>query len=156
MAKRHPYTQMTKKHLETKMNMVVGITEKWNPMVGAMIVDQRIPCPECRTVVVTRKPAGIRQDLFGFADLIAFNPQRPDVVLVQCTSGTNHAARKKKILENSIARDWVLSDHRSILLCTWSKYCPKKKDGTKGKAERWKPRIEVLTITDFNGDKEPF
>lgn len=57
-----------------------AVVERWNPHVK------------------------IRQDLFGFADLIAFN--RHEVVLVQTTTASNMAARVKKVEENAAASLW--------------------------------------------------
>lgn len=45
-----------------------------------------------------------RQDLFGFADIIAFNDD--EVLLVQTTSSSNVAARRTKIYENELSRKW--------------------------------------------------
>src|SRR3990170_3605571 len=48
----------------------------------------------------------IRQDLFGFADLLAFKPGEAPL-LVQTTSGTNVSARLQKIRQNKIAALWL-------------------------------------------------
>ena len=58
------------------------------------------------------KQGKFSRDLFGFADLIGFRASRvvlrPRVVLIQVTSGSNHAARRRKILSMQIAHVLVL------------------------------------------------
>ncbi len=63
-------TQRSKSHLEA-CGFTVAIVEKWNPH------------------------ARIRQDLFGFIDLLAL--REGETVAVQTTSGSNVAARVDKI-----------------------------------------------------------
>ncbi len=65
-------TSAVKKFL-TEQGYEVGITEKWNSW------------------------AKIRQDLFGFVDLIAVHPISGMILYVQITSASNMAARIKKI-----------------------------------------------------------
>lgn len=89
----------------------VAVVEKWNPHVR------------------------IRQDLFGFADLIAFKDN--DVLLVQTTSGSNVAARISKINENPIALLWK-TENRKIVVHGW------RKTGERGKRKTWQARIEQL------------
>ena len=71
---------------------------------------------ECKTGKFSR-------DLFGFADLIGFRSARaslrPEVVLIQVTSGSHHAARRTKILENLIAYALALMGVE-IHLVSWS------------------------------------
>jgi hypothetical protein len=84
----------------------VAVVEKWNPH------------------------AKVRQDLFGFADLIAFGA--PGIVtLVQVTSYSNMSSRRAKIRANEIADAWLLSYR--IELHGWKKV---------GKA--WMLKREVL------------
>lgn len=86
-------TQRSKKYLE-KLNYRVGITEHWNPH------------------------AFIRQDLFGFIDMIGVKEN--SVVAVQTTSASNMSAREKKILthENYPA---VKSSGMQLFLHGWVK-----------------------------------
>jgi len=49
--------------------------------------------------------AKIRQDLFGFADIIAIREGLPPI-LVQCTTTSNMSARVAKIEANPIAPIW--------------------------------------------------
>ena len=69
------------------------------------------------------KQGKFSRDLFGFADLIGFRASRarscPRVVLIQVTSGSNHTARRTKILDNPIA--YVLSlMGLEVHLVSWS------------------------------------
>lgn len=92
----------------------VAIVEKWNPH------------------------AKIRQDLFGFADLIAFGDE--SVALIQTTSYSNMSARKKKILENEAAKEWMEGAmFRDITLHGWKK----------NKSNRWELRSYNFSREDF-------
>ena len=53
--------------------------------------------------------AEIRQDLFGFIDLIAVHPHYPGVLAVQTTTKPNMNARIKKIQANHVSRVWLLA-----------------------------------------------
>jgi hypothetical protein len=78
----------------------------------------------------------IRQDLFGFIDVIAV---KGDLVLaVQATDGTNVSKRVAKIRETPAAALWLGSHTRQIVVHGWSKR------GARGKAKRWSCRIVRL------------
>lgn len=78
--------------------------------------------------------ARIRQDLFGFADLIAMRPgDQP--LLVQTTSGGNFAARISKILDEPLAALAVASGFQ-IEVHGWRKL--------KADKGRWSCRREAL------------
>lgn len=98
-----------------------GVVERFNRFVG---------------------PHGIRQDLFGFVDLIALSAD--GIIGVQCCAGSGHAAHKQKIMENEIAPEWLKSGGR-IQIWSWSK----KKLKRGGKALRWQPRVEEITESEF-------
>ena len=105
------YTQMTLKMLR-KAGWTCAITEHWNPF------------------------AKIRQDLFGFIDILAMcdlgETNLPAaMVAVQSTSGAHHAARKNKILSSPLGRMWL--KHSQVWLISWTK-----------KKNRWIPRVEIL------------
>lgn len=93
----------------------VAVVEKWNPHVK------------------------IRQDLFGFGDLLAFKGDT--ILLVQTTSGSNVSARIQKILENPVAAAW-LTPNRRIHVHGW------RKCGERGKRKTWQCRIEDMTFTE--------
>jgi len=113
---------------------LVAIGEKWNPF------------------------AKIRQDIYGFGDLLACKAVTglilPDVVasagrienkmdhfggifLVQCTSGPHHASRKTKIMALPSAKMWCDSGG-GILLMSWTKR------GERGKRKLWACREEWI------------
>lgn len=53
-------------------------------------------------------------DLFGFADFLAFHPDKAGVILIQSTSADNLAARISKTLAEPRAAAWVRSGVRVI------------------------------------------
>lgn len=74
-------------------------------------------------------PPGHSVDLFGFADILCC---RGDwVLLVQVTSGNNHANRLDKVLFNPNADYWLQSPHRMIHVHSW------RKAGERGKRKTW-------------------
>lgn len=106
-------TQRTLKHLRAE-GWTAAIAEHWNSFA--------------------RK----RFDLFGFGDILAFNADL--VALIQTTSGSNHSARRNKIVELPEARAWLMQKNRAIFIISWTK---------KAKTKRWTPRIEHITIDMF-------
>ncbi len=68
-----------------------------------------------------------RQDLFGFADLLALGGR---IVAIQVTSGENVAARINKIFELDTAREWLASGGL-IEVHGWAKR------GARGKRKLW-------------------
>ena len=113
-------TQRTIRELKDR-GCIVGIVERFNRHAG---------------------PFGIRQDLFGFIDAIALDTSR-GIVGIQCCAGSGHAQHKSKIVEdcNEAAFEWLRCGGK-IELWSWSKR--KLKRG--GKAERWFPRVEEITL----------
>jgi hypothetical protein len=118
-------TQRTLRELR-QQGRIAAITEKWNQHVG---------------------PHGIRQDLFGFVDLLVLCPEN-GFVGVQCCAGSGHASHRRKIVERctEYALAWLEAGGR-IELWSWSK----RKLKRDGKAMRWVPRVEVIAM----GDLEP-
>lgn len=127
MAKGLSPTQRTLRALRLD-GKIAAITEHWNPH------------------------AGIRQDLFGFIDLVCLDPVH-GIVGVQCCAGSGHAAHRRKILEEraDIATEWLRCGGK-IEIHSWSK----RKLVRGGKAERWASRVEIVTLESFAaGDKQP-
>lgn len=91
----------------------VAVVEKWNPH------------------------AKIRQDAFGFIDLLVLVPGA--ILAVQATSGANHAARAKKIREVPAAASWCASGGR-IAVWSW------EKKGSRGKRKTWTLRTEAVEL----------
>lgn len=115
-------TARTLDFLRSDLGMQAGIVERWNPH------------------------ARIRQDLFGFVDLIAASEER-GIVAVQATSGTNVSARIAKIREEPRAYPWLAAGGR-IWVIGWSKR------GARGKRKLWTPRIvEILKADEIELDE---
>ena len=106
---------------------LVGIVETWN--MGAKI----------------------RQDLFGFADLVAVHPGKVGTYYVQVTSGGNLAARRTKILAEPRAHQ-ILTCGNRVLLHGWRKVKKKKKDGSWSKVYQYELRHEEVTLDQFPKD----
>ena len=83
--------------------------------------------------------AKIRQDAFGFGDLLCFVSfgAYKGIWLVQVTSGSNHVKRKTKLLGIPASKGWLESSGR-IAVLSWSK------KGPRGKPKRWTPRFEEI------------
>jgi hypothetical protein len=105
-------TQLSKKHL-TEQGYLPWITEHWNSF------------------------AKIRQDLFGFIDIIAV--KEGSILGVQTTSKSNLSARVKKIKESEYL-PIILSSGMRVIVHGWSK----KKIGRKNVFE--------LTQREIHGD----
>ena len=111
-------TQRTLK-AQREQGRICGNVEKFNPHVG---------------------PHGIRQDLFGFIDLICIDPEQGIVAIQSC--GSNYSGHVKKLLEerNEAVFEWL--KHAPVELWAWRKV----KLHRGGKAMRWKPRIADLSL----------
>jgi len=119
-------TQRTLRCLR-EQGRICGIVERFNAHVG---------------------PFGIRQDLFGYIDILALDPQRGIIAIQSC--GQSFAEHARKILENEIAPEWLKAGGK-IELYGWRKV--KLKRGMK--AERWMPRIREFTLADFGQKNFP-
>lgn len=108
-----------------KQGFLAGIVEKFNRFGGAF---------------------GIRQDLFGFIDLVYLDTKRKCIVGVQCTGQHGHAAHKKKILGEcrKAAKTWLRCGCL-IELWSWRKLLVKRG----GKQVKWTARIEAITKESF-------
>ena len=101
----------------------------------------------CQVAIVEKwnRWAKVRQDVFGFGDLLSCRDRTREtggIVLVQCTSGDHHAERREKILSLPAARTW-LDAGGGILLVSWAK------QGPRGKRKLWTAREEWITVEDF-------
>ena len=108
-----------------KQGYVCAIAEKWNGFAGIILSE----CKECGNV----KRAGRRNDLFGFIDIIAIKPK--EILAVQCTSSTNHFARKAEILALSEPEAWIKAGGR-IEIWSWKKRFKGKKPYYESKVEK--------------------
>ena len=87
------------------------VVEKWNPF------------------------ARVRQDLFG-ADVLALKPGEP-VLVVQATSGSNHAARREKLAGEGFIALWKGAG-ATLEIWSWSK------QGPRGERKTWTVRRVTL------------
>lgn len=79
-----------------------------------------------------------KQDLFGVIDIVAITPV--GILGIQATSGSNHASRVSKVLEESRAIAWVKAGG---LLQVWS-WSKRREPGKK--REQWTLRAEELVV----------
>jgi hypothetical protein len=101
----------------------------------------RLTYPLVQVVEHWNQYARIRQDLFGFVDILAVCQNT--VVAVQTTTASNLAARRAKILASSAARFWLESPTRRILIHGWHKA------GPRGGRKTWQCRTVEVRPTDF-------
>lgn len=92
---------------------------------------------------------GHKSDLFGFADILAFNGV--EVIAVQTTSVSKVSAhlrayRKNQETANAI-RDWIASDSRRFVIHGWEPLVMKTKAG--GEKVRWSLIVRELTMDDL-------
>ncbi|RTL07350.1 hypothetical protein EKK58_02225 [Candidatus Dependentiae bacterium] len=85
----------------------------------------------------------LSKDLWGFADLLAFMPDGPSV-LVQACGSSDRTKRLRKILNSAVARKWIRVPHRFIWLVHWSKRTKKGK-----RVGEWISRIQIIEEVDF-------
>jgi hypothetical protein len=83
----------------------------------------------------------IRKDLWG-GDILAIHCASNSFGLFQVTSGANHNARKKKVLANPAAKDW-LATGGVFEIHSWAK------KGKRGEKKTWQLRRESITLLHF-------
>ena len=110
-----------------KRGSTCAVVEKWNQFAGKH---------------------GVRNDLFGIIDVLSLEPGR-GILGIQCGPGGGHMQHKRKIVEEKTAEtiEWL---ECGGLLEIWSWRKVKIKKG--GKALRWEPRIEEITLRNFDID----
>lgn len=104
-------TQLTLKELKRR-GCLCDVAEKWNPF------------------------ANVRTDLFGWIDIVYLSPE--GIVGVQCTSASNHAKRRRKIVGEASeqTRQWINAGG-IVEIWSWKKV---KNAGRR----MWTPRIERI------------
>ncbi|MDH5251877.1 MAG: hypothetical protein OEW25_01010 [Nitrospira sp.] len=80
--------------------------------------------------------AKIRQDLFGFIDILGMRPGEP-LLAIQATSAGNVNARVTKIMATPLSQDWISTGSR-LEVWGWAKR------GAKGKRKLWTLTIKVI------------
>ncbi len=113
-------TELTLRHMR-KAGFYCVIVEKWNPWVQPR--GKGRVCPVCKK----GQGIGIRQDLFGFADIYAIHPRTQEKVFIQTTTRANMVARKFKILANKNLPN-VLDSGHNVVVHGWHQ----KKTGPRG------------------------
>jgi len=83
---------------------------------------------------------GIRQDLFGFIDIICIDPEDGIVAIQSCGQGFSEHVKKLTEERNEAMFEWL--KHAPCELWGWRKV--KLKRG--GKAMRWKPRVADFVL----------
>lgn len=106
-------TQRSKKML-TDAGFLVAVTERWNPF------------------------AKIRQDLFGFIDILAIADNQ--TLAVQTTSGANVSNRIAKLKDLVGVRLWLSTPSRSLVVHGWARR------GARGKRKLWGCRVVALWL----------
>lgn len=95
----------------------------------------------CAIVERWNPHARIRQDLYGFIDIVAIHPDR-GILGVQACAGASHAARRTKIIQEP--RAWLWRKAGGMIdVCSWSK------KGAAGKRKMWEARIEHIALGDL-------
>tara|TARA_R100000234_G_C4984049_1_gene172373 strand:+ start:516 stop:911 length:396 start_codon:yes stop_codon:yes gene_type:complete len=110
-------TQRSLQHCR-KNGWIAGVVEKWNQY------------------------ARIRQDLFGCIDMIVIDDLEQGPLAVQATSGSGHAARRKKSIAEPRLKLWLESPAR-FEIWSWSK------KGPKGKRKLWTLRREPIILAQL-------
>ena len=95
MSRRTSFAKVTKQYLAS-LDLVFDKSTHFNPYAGKSF------------------------DLFGFADWIAVDPVKKQIIAIQETSISNKSARIKKILAEQRALAWVLAGGKIWVLC-WKK-----------------------------------
>jgi len=83
--------------------------------------------------------AGVRQDLYGFIDIVCLRGDKRGILGIQTTSTGNINARIKKIKDNPIYKLWLKCGN-GIQVQGWSK------KGAKGKVKHW--TVKKVDITE--------
>lgn len=109
--------------------------------------DQGMFCGIVERFLAHAGPFGKREDLFGFIDIIALDPATPGAGVIGVQScGQAFSEHYLKITQEcgDEALAWLRAGGR-ITLIGWRKV----KLHRGGKAERWAPRVQVITAADF-------
>lgn len=88
--------------------------------------------------------AHLRQDLFGFIDILAIRADKPGVLGVQCTTDSNMAARSGKIQDLPAAKVFTQAGNK-IWVVGWAKH------GPRGKAKHW--QMKTILVAGWHDDR---
>lgn len=87
---------------------------------------------------------GIRQDLFGFIDIVAIDPVEGIIAIQSCGQGFSDHVKKLTIERKGVVSLWL--KHAKVELWGWRKVKNKLKNGGYGKSTRWKARVADFTL----------
>lgn len=93
----------------------------------------------CAIVEKWNMHSKIRQDMFGFIDIVAVG--NGEIIGIQATSGSNVSSRCDKVAGIEAARDWLLS-RGQIAVVGW------RKVGARGKRKLWEPRVLSVELAE--------
>lgn len=94
---------------------------------------------------------GYRRDLFGFVDILAYHPCRPDVLAVQTTSQAQvrphlrHYREDPELAERIIA--WLRQPGRRLVIHGW--YPTRERTAKGAEVLRWRVDVREVTLEDF-------
>ena len=105
---------------------------------------------DCAIVEKFVGPLCIRQDAFGWMDILCIDPARGAVGVQSC--GQSFSEHVHKLIEErgDIIKKWVA--HHPAELIGWRKKKAILADGSKGKADRWYPRIADVLVHQMTGE----
>lgn len=126
-------TQRTLRALR-EQGRVCAIAEKWNP---------HVPRPG--------GGKGVRQDLFGWIDVVALCPGK-GIVGIQST-GQAFAEHVRRMLDGDCTAAVIEWLHCGGVVEVWGWRKLLVKRG--GRAKRWAPRVREITMADFRLGNEP-
>lgn len=98
--------------------------------------------------------AKVRQDLFGFADLVVLRKERHGILAIQTTSAKNINARETKIRSLPAAKQWLECGNQ-IIVEGWSKKGPRGKKKVWTRTEKEIKEIELPNTSDTAGWRDP-
>lgn len=107
---------------------VAQVVERWNPF------------------------ARIRQDLFGFIDIVAITEWNEGILGIQATVTDKTSARLNKILNNKDLKETLrvwLSAKNKFQIHGWAKR------GPRGKRKLWELKRIPITLNDLGSEREP-
>lgn len=88
----------------------------------------------------------VRQDLFGFADLLCIKP--PDTLAVQITDSGGNAQHIRDVIASVPAKVFLLAGNK-IEIWAWRELIKKNLDGSKSKRCKWKEKITKIVYEDI-------
>jgi hypothetical protein len=91
----------------------------------------------CAVVERWNQYAGIRQDVFGFGDILAYHEREHSIALFQACAGASHANRLAKLMAEPRVQGWLQAGGR-VAVISW------RKAGARGQRKTWTERIEWI------------